>query len=374
MHKQLYLSALLYIIFLIGEYMATPEIVMHNQELLGEGLPLILDVEGGDHMPGFRISAKDLVLGAQVAKEIGINVMVVGLEDTVTESGLPYVVAQSAVVMGTDNKMGDMRDPRHSVNVAAKLVKECRASGFASACDTGAMVGASVLGLGRYGSIKTPLMAELPRSLKLGGHTYLLDAGAFPEDFDAIDLARYGVMGAMYAKALGNKYPKVAFLSNGSESTKGTQAVRNARAILADFDGQFELVEGFVEGRDLFGDAADVVITDGYTGNLVLKTAEGAVAAVLGSLPTKMRQNERDEAFVDMAKTDIYSLSGMFDANNVGGAPILGVKGNAIVMHGNSNMSGALNAITLLDSLAKVDFQSRLADALTRYKEHIKTT
>ncbi len=345
-----------------------PELEVRNRELLGEGLPVVLDVEGGDHMPMFGVSAQDLVKGAQAAKENGVNVLVVGLEDTVAKSGLPFVIAQSVVKMGTSEKKGAIRDRGSSVNIAAMLVKETRASGFASTCDTAAMIGAATLGLGRYGSIYTPLVAEVPRSLKRGGSNILLDVGAFPEKVSSQQLARYGLMGASYARFLGIERPRVALMANGSEPAKGTEITREAHGILAAVGGDFELIEGFVEGKDLFKDTADVIVVDGFAGNLVLKTAEGAAMAVLESLPTQMRSDGRDEAFVNEAKNDIYALGAVFDPNGVGGAPILGVKGNALVMHGSSTALAATKALERLHRMAAANFQPALAAELTRFK------
>ncbi|MEM6997342.1 MAG: hypothetical protein AAF413_00355 [Patescibacteria group bacterium] len=347
-----------------------------NRDNLEPQKVVVLDIMGGD---GFEGPA-GLIRGAEeAAHEIGARIILVGQQQHLEDTELPYVVAEGVVEMGEKRQHG--KGAGTSLRVAASLVKD-GATGFASACDTGAMVTAATSRrhcLGRHGNFKTPIALTLPRALVSEpqldrlAHTFMTDGGAFHEGWSAVDLARYGVMTSCYLNALGVDHPTMGLLTNGEELSKGRQVDRDAYRHLADFapSGNYRLLDGFVEGRNLIDGSVDIVITDGFTGNVALKTAEGVAAGALSSVTKHMRSADRDERFVEEVKTDLFGMMAYFDPNAVGGGLLLGCKANAIVMHGSTNSVGAKAAVLLMSRLAEMDFQPELASTLEAFEAMI---
>lgn len=243
-----------------------------------------------------------------------------------------------------------------SVSVAAKLVRDGKADGALSPGNTGASVIAATLILGRIEGVRRPaILTPLPT-----GHGYcgLLDAGAVV-DARPDDLAQWGVMGSVYMEhVLHVNNPKVGLLSNGEEETKGSTQTLEAFPLLKAAPIRFI---GNVEGRDLFNGHCDVAVADGFTGNVVLKTAEGISKMMLGQLKELyLSQGIFAKLGAVLSKPVFKAMMGRVSPDNTGGGPLLGVAGNFIITHGRANRVMIKNGLRVAAECARQDLCGRL--------------
>ncbi|MCX6359307.1 MAG: phosphate acyltransferase PlsX [Armatimonadetes bacterium] len=235
-----------------------------------------------------------------------------------------------------------------SVAVAARLVKEGEAKAFISIGNTGAAMAASVYMLRPIEGIDRPAIATpLP---SLTGHCVLLDAGA---NVDCLprQLVDFAIMGLSYARLVqGKPNPTVGLLSNGEESSKGNALTREAHALLKQYVPQFV---GNIEGRDVFTGRTDVIVCDGFDGNIVLKTAEGSISMVLNIIKQDIMKHAWMKLLLLPLRNELRRLTARMDYRHFGGAPLLGVNGLCIVGHGRSDADAVRNAIRV--ACASVD-------------------
>ena len=265
-------------------------------------------------------------------------------------------------VVGMEASATDVRRrPDSSISVSTRLVREGVADAVVSAGHSGALLTAATLGLGRIEGVDRPAIAALLPALQ-HRRCLLVDAGANIECRPHW-LAQFGVMGETYVRrVLGVERPRVGVLSNGQESGKGTPLTRGAAELLAHSDMDFL---GYVEGSDLFSGRVDVVVTDGFSGNLVLKTAEGTALGAAGLVRQLLQRSGAAERLGGMLLEPL--LGGMrrvLDSAEVGGAPLLGVQGVAMVSHGSATPRAIENALRAAAEMVRVDLQGHLADAL----------
>src|SRR5215831_3103222 len=230
-----------------------------------------------------------------------------------------------------------------SIRVCFELIRSGEAAAMVSAGNSGAVMAGALLVLGRIPSIDRPAFAALFPALKGEGRCLLLDAGANVECKPA-HLAQFALMGEVYVRRLlGVHRPRVAILSNGEETSKGTPLTRSALDLLRHSD--LHLL-GYVEGKDIFSGEVEVVVTDGFTGNVVLKTSEGAATAVAGLIRSAVQQAGLSEKLgALLLKPTLAGLRKVVDYAEYGGAPLLGVDGVGIVAHGRSNPKAIKNAL-----------------------------
>src|SRR5437660_1674451 len=254
-------------------------------------LPVRVEAMGGDKAPA------EIVAGAvQVQRDFGIPVVLVGRPDVLADhdtGGLEIIPASEVIEMHEDPAKGVRRKKDSSLVRAAEAVRDGRASAMVSAGNTGAAMASALLRLGRLKGVARPAIAT-PIPVPGGAPTVLLDAGANAE-CTAEWLVQFAQMGSAFSRLrFGVDKPRVALLSIGEEETKGSPLVKETYALLRDAAG-INFV-GNVEGRDLMSDAADVVVTDGFTGNVALKTLEGGIRfmadAVLGLLTSSDEAKE----------------------------------------------------------------------------------
>ena len=228
-----------------------------------------------------------------------------------------------------------------SVMVAARLVKEGVADGFVSPGNTGATFAAAFTQLGRLKGVSRPaILTTVPN--KTGHFTAMLDSGANPE-CKPIHLVQFAVMGGVYVSKLWKlDNPKITLLSNGEESSKGTEVTRKAYEILKKLDINFK---GYAEGRDLFDGKIDVAVCDGFTGNIVLKAIEGVALMFNHFLKGEIRKSIVYKASALLMNNVFKLLKKRMDYAEYGGAPLLGVKGVCIITHGNSSSKEIKNGI-----------------------------
>ncbi len=318
---------------------------------------IALDAMGGDHAPA------ETVAGAVSASERGIDVLLVGATEAVEielsalGAGLPIVDAPDIVGMADDPTRALREKPQSSISVAARLVASGEADGFVSAGSTGAAMAAAAIKVGRIKGLSRPAIATIFPTP--GTPTLVLDAGANPE-VSAEQLAQFGLMGSVAAGVvLGVSRPRVGLLSIGEEKGKGRDLERAAYDLLEAAPLNFI---GNVEGTDLARDRADVIVTDGFTGNVFLKTTEGTATLVASQL--KQAFESLPESVLDHALPALAKVRALLDHETYGGAHLLGVKSTVIICHGSSTRRGIANALAMAQEAAENDLPGQLADLL----------
>ncbi len=328
----------------------------------GPASPVIaVDAMGGDHAP------RAIIEGAlQAVKELGIGVRLVGPTRQIRRVlGLFRTLPDALEVVEASEIVGMAEPPsvvlrskrQSSLTVCARLVRDGKAAAMVTAGNTGAAWLAARSVLGMIEGIERPALAALlPR---VNGHTLLLDVGANVE-CKPIHLVQFAVMGSFYAEAvLGVHDPRVGLMSVGEEEGKGGRRVREQFRHIAATGIRFV---GNVEGRDIFNGDVDVVVCDGFTGNVILKTAEGLGELVIGALKEEARQSPVYGAGLLMAKGAFLSLRQKVDYTEYGGAPLLGVNGACLIGHGRSSARAIRNAIRFAASYASSGVIERIRD------------
>ena len=257
--------------------------------------------------------------------------------------------------------------PDASIVAAAADVAAGRSDALASAGPTGATMTAALFALRRLTGVRRPALAvQLPVPGREGPPTLLLDAGANAE-VRAGDLVQFAFLGAAFAEAvLGVERPRVALLSVGEEAKKGTADVVDAHAALAGRPGDAIEFVGNVEGRDLLAGDADVVVTDGFTGNIALKTIEGTASTVAGAVRDAARSGPVAALGGLLLRPALGGLRSRMDPDATGGAILLGLRGVAVVGHGSSGPDGVANAVRLAARAVEQRAVARTADLLER--------
>jgi glycerol-3-phosphate acyltransferase PlsX len=312
---------------------------------------------GGDRAPG------EIVAGArQVAEQTAIKVVLVGRPGEMGDTGdLPLIAASEVIGMEDDPGQGVRRKKDSSLVRAAEAVRDGRAMAMVSAGNTGATMASALLRMGRLPGVIRPAIATPIPNLKRPWPTVMLDAGANAECSPQM-LVQFAQMGAAFARRrYGVKQPRVALLSIGEEKSKGTPLVKETHALLAEGTGGpgFDFV-GNVEGRDFFEEVADVIVTDGFTGNVALKTLEGSMRFMLGALTDILLRPEVKET-ADALFPHLLPLAGELDPDNTGGAMLLGVDGVCVISHGSSSSVAIVNAITVAHDVAVAGLVAEVA-------------
>ncbi|MCU0270960.1 MAG: phosphate acyltransferase PlsX [Acidimicrobiales bacterium] len=313
-------------------------------------LPLALDAMGGDNAP------REIVAGArQAVEEHGLDVVLVGRPEELGDTGGLEVVAASQVIAMDADPASSVRTMKDSSLVrVAELVRDGKASAMVSAGNTGATMASALLRMGRIKGVKRPAIATPLPVPGADTPTILLDAGANAE-CEPNWLVQFAQMGAVYARdRYGIAAPRVGLLSIGEEPTKGTPLVKETHKLLAagDWIGQTGAAfVGNVEGRDLLTGELDVVVTDGFTGNVALKTLEGGIKALVNALFAAFGADERTQAAAEVLLPTLAPLYGKLDPENTGGAMLLGVDGVCIISHGSSSARAVVNALLVAREL-----------------------
>jgi glycerol-3-phosphate acyltransferase PlsX len=322
-------------------------------------LPVAVDAMGGDRAPG------EIVEGArQAAEQLGIAVALVGPPRELGDSGgLEVFPASEVISMDEDPALAVRRRKDSSLVRAAEAVRDGRALAMVSAGNTGAAMASALLRMGRLKGVARPAIA-IPVPNLVSHPTVLLDAGANAE-CDPAMLVTFAQMGAAYSSA---RYevadPSVALLSIGEESSKGSSLVKEAYEALSGTPGVRFV--GNVEGRDLLHGVADVVVTDGFTGNVTLKTLEGALKFFLGAVLGVIGTDDATKQAGDVLMPHLAPLAERFDPDNVGGAMLLGVDGVCVISHGSSSARAIVSAIKVAHDLATGGLVARLTRAVGR--------
>jgi glycerol-3-phosphate acyltransferase PlsX len=298
-----------------------------------------------------------------IAAEEGCEVILVGDETRLKMeladlgSDLPIVHAPEEIGMGDDPAKALREKPNSSISVCARLVRDGEADAFVSAGSTGAVMAAAAIVIGRLPGVWRPAIAAvLPTP---GSATLLLDAGANLE-VKPKHLVQFALMGSVMAEIhLGIKNPRVGLLNNGEEPSKGRKTEQEAFPLLQKASVNFV---GNVEGRDLATAKADVMVTDGFTGNVVIKTAEGAVqmAAALAMEELAVLQPTVLAQVMDA----LEGFRRRLDYEQIGGAHLLGVKGVVVIAHGASSRVAIANAVKMAGGMADAGLVAKVAERI----------
>jgi glycerol-3-phosphate acyltransferase PlsX len=330
-------------------------------------LPIALDAMGGDRAPG------EIIAGAVRARdELGVSIVLVGQPEVIkaTEGGDSFEIIEASEVIAMDADAGkSVRRMKDSSLVrAAEAVRDGKSSAMISAGNTGATMASALLRMGRIKGVARPAIATPIPVPGQDRPTILLDAGANAECTPEY-LVQFAQMGAVFARArFGVAAPKVGLLSIGEEETKGNPLVKETHKLLAAGEwigGTGAVFVGNVEGRDIMSDTADVVVTDGFTGNVALKTLEGGMKALVGSLLAAMASTPEAEAASAQLMPALLPLYAQLDPDNTGGAMLLGVDGVCIISHGSSSATAVVNAVRVAHEMVTGEVVEHLRAAIT---------
>jgi glycerol-3-phosphate acyltransferase PlsX len=254
-----------------------------------------------------------------------------------------------------------------SMRVAFNLVAAGEADAVVSAGNSGAMLACGLFVMKRIRGVERPGITTLCPT-RSGSPCVVLDVGANTE-VKPTTLAQFAVMGSAYARMLGRARPRVAVLSNGEEESKGTELTREAHRLLAAAgpDAAFEF-KGYVEGRDIFSGDFDVVVTDGYTGNVALKTFEGTARFLFETLEAQVRKSRRMTIAAALLKPAFRAVRRIMEPEETGGAVLLGLDGVAVVAHGRTNAKALKNAVFAAARYADAGLGPAIAEAMARHR------
>ena len=328
-----------------------------------------LDAMGGDNAPG------QIVLGAvQAAREYGIGVYLVGREDAIRAElarydtqglDLPIVHTDEVIEMDEHPASAVRRKKNASMTLALQQVRDGTALGAVSAGNSGAMMAASLFTLGRISGVDRPALGGLfPTRDNV---CLVIDIGA-NTDCKPEYLLQFALMGSIYIERIFSvPSPRVGLLANGEEETKGNEQVQQAHQLLKANAATLGLnFIGNVEGRDIPTGGADVVVCDGFVGNVVLKLSEGLAETLLGMLRAQMTSSLPSKLAAAVLRPGLRKVIKRLDYAEYGGVPLLGVKGSAIISHGRSNARAIKNALRVARQTAETNVAGAIAEGLAK--------
>jgi len=324
---------------------------------------------GGDDAPG-SIVAGAIEAAQQFRGEL--KLILVGNQEAIhrvlpekraAELGIEIVHTTEVIGMGESAAASFRKKPDSSISVANRLVSKGEADAVVSAGNTGAVVTAALLGLGRIKSVQRPAIASVLPTVS--GRCLLLDVGANAEN-KVSHLVQFAVMGSVYAeKVLGIARPRVGLLNIGEESSKGTELTQQANKALAGVGDALRFV-GNIEGRDVMGGGVDVVVCDGFTGNVLLKFAESVIGVVTGTIRGEVSKSLRYRLGALLMKPVFGTLKTKMSYEEVGGAPLLGVNGTVFIAHGSSSPKAIRNALRFAATSAREGVVAKIGEELAR--------
>jgi phosphate acyltransferase len=326
---------------------------------------IALDAMGGDHAP--RAEVEGAILAA---RELGVRILLVGIEKVVRQEldrhrhgGLPIeVVNATEVITMTDSPSQAFRRKKESsLHVAARLVRDGKADALVTAGNTGAAMTVARFVLGTLPSVDRPALAAAFPNMK-EKVSVILDVGA-NVDSKAAQIEQYAVMGEIYYRAIwGVKRPRVALLSIGEEEMKGNEVTREVFNRLKHLPMNFT---GNVEGRDVFRGNVDVIVCDGFIGNIALKISEGVVEHLGGMLKKAIKSSLASQLGYALSRRAFGEFRKRTDYSEYGGAPLLGVRGITVIGHGRSNPNAVKNAIRVAAELCRARINETIEQELS---------
>jgi len=316
---------------------------------------IAVDAMGGDHAPG------EIVKGAaQAASEYGLDVSLVGIPSAVqplldSHPRLQLVPCTQVVEMNEHPAQAVRNKPDSSMAVCARLCRDGRADGWTSAGNSGAVMAAALFIQGRIKGIERPALGSIVPTQN--GFAYFLDVGA-NVDSKPEYMAQFAAMGAVYAREmLGRAHPRVGLLSNGEEEGKGDERVRETakrlKSSLAGFVGN-------IEPKDIYAARADVVVADGFVGNVAIKMAEATADFLFRNLREEIPKTLTGKVGGALIRPRVREIRDRIDWREFGGAPLLGIDGVAVVAHGRSDARAMKNAIRVTREAVENDLVGKI--------------
>lgn len=324
---------------------------------------IAVDAHGADR------GVNELIAGVKVAAQSGVRVLLFGravdLGDALEIPGVEVIDAPDVITNHEEPAVAVREKPRASVVMTAKALADGSADAMVSAGPTGATFAAGLFNAKRINGVRRPALAAV---MPVGrtGRTIFLDAGA---NVDATSemLTQFAVMGSVFAaQVTGVERPSVGLLSVGEEPEKGNAAVTGAHELLARSDLNFI---GNIEGRDIPFGRVDVIVTDGFTGNVAIKTLEGTAKFVTGEISSTLRKSLRGKLGGLLIRPKLAPMRHEFDPNSTGGALLLGLRKVVVVAHGSSTSTGIASAIALAAKAVERDYVAVLERELAALSE-----
>ena len=328
---------------------------------------IVVDAMGGDFAPA------NAVIGALEAfnENKSFELYLVGQEKKITEvltsNNISFskdfiINAEQVIEMGDSPALSLKTKPNSSIVIGAQLVRDKKADAFVSAGNTGAMMAASTLIIGRIPGLGRPTIgAEMPN---VNGICYLYDVGA-SKDSKPTHLFEYAIMGTIFAKEMGGiSNPKVGVLSMGEEEGKGNEVTEAASNLLKDSKLNFI---GNVEGRDILAGSVDVVVCDGYVGNIILKFGESVPKLLKHLLKKTAEQSFFDKLLIGLSKNVLKKSLKSLDYQEYGGVPLLGVNGISIIGHGSSSVRAIKNMVLRANEMHQKQLVRKMTNAISEY-------
>ena len=328
-------------------------------------ITIAVDGMGSDHSPASEIEG---VVAA--AKAWNVRIVLVGresvLQPLLKKAGgnlLPVEIrnADEVVTMDEPPTAALRKKKNSSIRVAADLVRNGEAAGLVSAGNTGAVMATSKMVFGMAAGVDRPALATVLPTLT--GHSVMLDVGA-NVSCKPHHLVQFAVMGHLFSKKIvGIASPRVGLMSVGEEESKGNDLVKEVHQTLKQANLNFI---GNIEGRDIYNGRADVIVCDGFTGNVALKTSEGLIEAMLKLMKEELTRNMQARLGAALSRQAFRRLKKRLDYSEYGGAPLLGLRGASIICHGRSNGNAIKNAIRVAKDFSENQVDAMLADELNR--------
>jgi len=331
-------------------------------------LTIAVDAMGGDHCPRAEVSGAILA-----SRSIDVKIILVGREDVIRreleqhehyDRSLIQVEHASEQITMEDSAAKAVRMKKDSsIRVASRLVRDGIAHGLVSAGNTGAVMATAKLVQGVVPGVDRPALASVFPTLK-GTPAVMVDVGA-NVDCDPKMLSQFAVMGDIYSRVICHtRNPKVGLLSIGEEEHKGNDLTRSAMPLLKSMHLNFI---GNVEGRDLYTGKADVIVCDGFIGNVALKVSEGIVDVIKQMLHESLEATITRKIGYVLSRAAYADFKKRVDYSEFGGAPLLGVKGVCIICHGRSNANAIKNAIRVASEFADGQINKRIEEGLRSF-------
>ena len=329
---------------------------------------IAVDAMGGDHAPQVNVDG-----AIAAARELGISTLLIGrakeLAPLLKDSGyagqeIEIVDATEVVGMNEAATSPIRRKRNSSIRVAANCVRDGRAEGLVSAGHTGAAMVSAKMVIGTIEGVDRPALAAILPNLS--GHCLLLDVGANP-DAKTQHFKEFAVMGSIYAQLVfGKPAPSIGLMSIGEEDSKGTDRTKEAFKSLKETGLNFI---GNVEGRDVFNGSVDVIVTDGFTGNVILKVSEALAEMVEKLLREEIKKTLQASVGFLLSRSAFRSFKSRLDYSEYGGAPLLGAKGCVIICHGRSSAKAIKNAIRVAAEFSRQNLAQKIQSALADLRQ-----
>ncbi|MFA6142298.1 MAG: phosphate acyltransferase PlsX [Candidatus Omnitrophota bacterium] len=329
-------------------------------------MKIVIDAMGSDRAPGVEVAG-----AIQAAEEYGHDLVLVGDETAVKaelakhkyhSSKISVVHAPERIEMREPAALSVRRKRQSSIVIGLEILKRDEADGFVSAGNTGAVVCAATLSLRLLPSIERPGIAIAYPTLK--GSTVLIDVGA-NIDPKPMHMLQYGIMADAYARyILHRENPTVGLLNVGEEESKGTDFIKESHTLLSESKLNFI---GNIEGRDILHGSADIILCDGFVGNVILKVSESIVDTLVEALKQEIQANFITTIGALLAKPAFDKLKKKMDSSEYGGAPLLGVDGACIIGHGSSTPKAIKNAVRVAAEFKTQDINKHIVEGLESY-------